>query len=545
MKKIVKIVFFVTILLPIGLFLFCSCNKSRYKNLISYSFQENVNNLDPCTAYGSEEITVIGNIFEGLYKKSLDGSYTLGMADSLQISDDRKTYIFTLKNDIYWRNAILNKKGIVKRVTAEDFLFAFKRLMSPSTNAPFACNYYFIKNAKDVKEGKLPSDKLGVHVNEKNQLVINLEYETPMLKELLAAPPAMPCNEDFFNFTKGRYGTSKENVATNGPFFLNLWDNDQEKKVKIRVNNKYYDYDKIKIIGVNFSTRPHEEMLQMFKKQDINTAILTAKEYNKIKNKNIKANSFQNSIVGIVFNQKSSLFSNSNIKLALANDIDKSKINCKLTNNQFLANNIIPNSVKIYNQFYNELKPAGNCCPDYDASNAKKFFFAGINEIKAVDKNFNINSHSILINDCNFEILSQVLQTWQKDLSLFLKIDKSSDELYNKKLKTQDFESAVITLKSTMNTPLTILSAFQENSAFNFMNYNIPNLKTILSETTMQQNLVNITNKYFEAEKTICQNGYFIPLYSETEYFAHNSKIKNILFIPGSKEFYYAYAYVQ
>lgn len=543
MKKFINITFFTIMLLFVGLLL-CSCGKSRYENLISYSFQENVNNLDPCTACSNEEITIINNIFEGLYKKSLDGNYTLGMAENVQISNDNKTYIFTLKDNIYWRNVKLSQKGIVKKVTAKDFLFAFRRLMSPNTNAPFASNYYFIKNAKNVKEGKLSPDKLGVQVNGKNQLVLNLEYETPILKELLAAPPAMPCNEDFFNFTKGRYGTSKEDVATNGPFFLNLWDREREKKVKIRVNNKYYNYDKIKIIGVNFSVRPYEEMLQMFKKQEINTAVLNAKEFNNIKNKNIKYTSFQNSVTGIIFNQKSSLFNNSNIKLALANDIDKAKINSKLQNNQFITNNLIPNSIKIYNQFYNELKPTDSCCPDYDALNAKKLFHSGVGQIKAADKDFNLNSHSILVNDFNFEILNQVLQTWQKDLGLFLKIDKLSDELYNKKLKNQNFESAVITLKSTMNTPLAILSAFTNDNVFNSIDHNIPNLKTILNEASIQQNLEDITNKYFEAERTICQNGYFIPLYSDTEYFAHNSRIKDIIFTPGSKEFYYAYAHV-
>ena len=306
-KKFLNIIKFILtfILMLTVCFIFNGCKKSKYDKLISYSFSNIPKNLDPQTAYESEEITLISNIFEGLYKKNIKNEYELGIAEKVIESDDKKTLTFKIKDNVFWH---VPKEEKDVKVSANDFVFAFKRLINPKTNSPYASNYFFIKNAKKINEGKMSINSLGVHKTKENELEIELEYKTPFLKELLAQTAAMPCNESFFDSTKGCYGTSKETIISNGPFYLNTWNVEKNTaKFRIRKNNKYHQKDLVKIIGVNFSVKTKEEAFNLFKNNEINTAIIDSNQFNSLSKNQYNKFPFQNKVNGIIFNKTNKL----------------------------------------------------------------------------------------------------------------------------------------------------------------------------------------------------------------------------------------------
>lgn len=536
-KKILCWALFLTFVLATLLF-FNGCKKSKFKNLISYSFFNNVKNLDPQTASEPEELTVIGNIFEGLYKKSLNEGYELGVAKNLEIKNN-KTYIFTLKNNVFWRNL---KDGESKvKVTANDFVFAFKRLISKKTNSPFASNYFFIKNAKKIHEQKADLNSLGIYANNNNQLILELEHSVPNLEELLAATPAMPCNEKFFKSTDGRYGTTKEHISCNGPFFLNAWqvENSLTKRIKIRANDEYHLKDNVKIVGVNFTTRSPEEAFNLFKNKEINTAILNSSQFNILDKNNFNNTPFQNKVVGLIFNQETPIFTDNSFRTALAYSVNREKITNKLELNQNIATGLIPNSITIAGQSYNKLKPNVNLCPIYNPSTAKKLINIAKKNID--EKDYNLNKYSILVNGTATQALNNMLQKWQKNLKLFLKVEEEENEKYFNRLKNGQFDLALVSIDNKFNTPNSILSAFTPNSKNNYAKYNVEALNKLLIAANTKTNLQEIVKNYSQAEYIICQQALFIPIAFETEYLAINKNIKNIIFNPANKQFYYAY----
>ena len=538
-KKICYISFAITIVFIISIF--SGCKKSKFDNLISYSFLNDVHNLDPQTACESEEITIINNIYEGLFKKSLDGGYENGVAKNIEISEDEKKYTFELKQNVFWK--MPNKPNEKNKVTAQDFVFAFKRLISPKTNSPYASNYFFIKNKKKINEGKEDLNNLGISAASDNKLILELEFATPFLKQLLAETPAMPCNKDFFESTNGRYGLTKANIASNGPFFLSSWETTgKTKKIKIRRNADYHFKDIVKIIGVNFSIRDKDSAFNLFQKKETNTAIVDQTQFDELSKNEITSQNFQNSVSGLVFNNNIPFFALKETRFALSSAVNREILKNKLTKSQTIAYNIVPNSVTINGVCYNKQRPDGEpLCPKYNPDIAKKLITASKNIMKNENKNFNINSYSILINSEKHFVLDQLLQTWQKDLNIFLKIQPEDKETYYKKLKNKEFDIALITLNSKYNSPASILSGFKNNSPFNYMSYDIPEFDETLN-FAISPTISHTLTKYFKAEQMICHNGYFIPLFFETSYFVHDSKLKNIIFSPASKKFYYAYS---
>ena len=130
-------------------------------------------------------------------------------------------------------------KTFDSRVTAADFVFALRRAVAPATGAPEALSLGVIKNAKSIINGKMSSDKLGVQAVGDFELRITLESATDesAFLDLLTKAICMPCNETFFNATKGRYGLDYSTLLCNGPFYLSYWLHDSALTIK---NNDDY-----------------------------------------------------------------------------------------------------------------------------------------------------------------------------------------------------------------------------------------------------------------------------------------------------------------
>ena len=106
--------------------------------------------------------------------------------------------------------------GYNQAVTAADFVFAFRRVVDPAIQSPYATSFYCIQNAQQIHQGSAPVDQLGVTAVNDTTLVIQLAYPNALFLELMSSTAAMPCHEAFFKQTNGRYGLSMSTVLSNG-----------------------------------------------------------------------------------------------------------------------------------------------------------------------------------------------------------------------------------------------------------------------------------------------------------------------------------------
>ena len=131
------------------------------------SVTEELNSLDPSFNQYATSLAMIGNTNEGLYKYDRDGQITLGMAESVDISDDECNYTFHIR-DAYWSNG--------DPVTANDWEYSWKRLADPVNACPqsFFLVTAGIKNAYEVCYEGADVDTLGVKATDDKTLVVEL-----------------------------------------------------------------------------------------------------------------------------------------------------------------------------------------------------------------------------------------------------------------------------------------------------------------------------------------------------------------------------------
>src|SRR5689334_479455 len=139
--------------------------------------------LDPQFASTQWEAAIAADIMTGLVVDGPDGKPLPGAAEKWDVSPDGLTWTFHLRSE-NWSDG--------RKVTAEDFAFAWQRLMDPRTAANAAFILYVVKNAQAINGGKAAPDTLGVRAVDDKTLEVRLEHPAPYFAELLTHPATGP-----------------------------------------------------------------------------------------------------------------------------------------------------------------------------------------------------------------------------------------------------------------------------------------------------------------------------------------------------------------
>jgi oligopeptide transport system substrate-binding protein len=126
--------------------------------------------LDHHKASDIQSFRIASDMFEGLLATGPDGTPILGAAESWRISPDGLTYHFFLRADGRWSDGT--------PVTADDFVFAWRRLLDPATRSDYAYFLWPVKNGEAVNKGELPPDRLGVEAVDARTFKVTLERPT-------------------------------------------------------------------------------------------------------------------------------------------------------------------------------------------------------------------------------------------------------------------------------------------------------------------------------------------------------------------------------
>ncbi len=216
--------------------------------------------LDPHHIDGTWEANIDGDLFEGLVAADPAGRPIPGMATNWETSVDGLTWTFHLRKAM-WSDGVA--------VTAQDFVFAWERLLAPENAAPYAYNMWVVKNARAISDGKLPPSALGVYAPNQNTLVVHLEHPAPYLPQLLIHQTAAPVPRHLVA-KLGNTWAQQHSIVSNGAYMVKEWvPNDHVTLIK---NPHYYDAAKVRIDTVRyFDTTDSQAALMEFRGRQIDT----------------------------------------------------------------------------------------------------------------------------------------------------------------------------------------------------------------------------------------------------------------------------------
>jgi len=200
--------------------------------------------LDPGLATDTTSSNVLLNIMDPLVRLNPDTLEAVpSLAESWDISSDGKTVTFHLRKDGKWTNG--------DPVTAKDFVYSWKRTLSPELAADYAYQLYGIDGAQEYnacqKNCSALADKVGVEAPDDYTLVVHLTSPQPWFIQQASHHSFLAVHQA----TVEQFGdkwTEPQNIVTDGPYKLAKWEHDSE--IDLVKNDQWRDAKDVKLTSV-------------------------------------------------------------------------------------------------------------------------------------------------------------------------------------------------------------------------------------------------------------------------------------------------------
>lgn len=188
MKKTISLLLALLMLATV----FTGCGDNGKGAVIPVYISDEIVNFDPAFAYNDDAaLKILPLLYEGLTAINEKGKVENALMDKYtyeQQEDGSYMMEVTLKES-YWNDGIT--------VSADDFVYAFKRIMDPEFDSAAAALLFDLQNARQVKEGTVSIDDLGVRSAEKTvlQFIFDYDIDVDAWLETLASPVLVPLRE--------------------------------------------------------------------------------------------------------------------------------------------------------------------------------------------------------------------------------------------------------------------------------------------------------------------------------------------------------------
>lgn len=215
----------------------CTTIKGDNKGMIIDIYMTTeLTDFDPALHYNDNAmVKVFDLIYEGLTNLNAKGKWEKALMKKYELlgSDEDGWYLLITLDSTKWSDG--------RTVQAQDFVYAWKRIVDPDFKSEAASLLFDVTNARDIKLGDLSVDDLGVSAVDVYVLQVNFDKKPDVDKFFTAAASAalVPLREDLVS-REEHFAKAASNIITNGPFAIKSLNKDGTFRLE---RNNYYFID--------------------------------------------------------------------------------------------------------------------------------------------------------------------------------------------------------------------------------------------------------------------------------------------------------------
>ena len=198
------------------------------KDSYTTTFTELPQTWDVLATSRAADADYIIDTFDGLMEYDCEGVQQFKLADSLEVSEDGKTYTFHIREGVKW---VDSQGREIADVTADDFVAGFQHMMDTMGGLEYLVEGVIVGASDYIYGTDKDMSKVGVKALDANTLVYELEQPTSYFITMIAYGNFAPMCRSFYESLGGkfgteytseglRYGTSYETIAYNGPMLI-------------------------------------------------------------------------------------------------------------------------------------------------------------------------------------------------------------------------------------------------------------------------------------------------------------------------------------
>lgn len=476
--------------------------------------------LDPAKSTGVPEMTILTQLFEGLTTYDpVTMEVIPGAAKSWSVSKDGLTYTFKLRSGLKWSDG--------SPLTADDFVYGWRRALSPKTASEYAYQMYYVKNAKAYNEGKIKDPKkLGVKAIGKDTVEVTLEAPTTYFLTLTAFPTYFPTPKKVIE----KYGEDKwyqkGKMVSNGPFKLKDWK--INKNVTVEKNPQYWDAKNVTLQGADFlpieNLDTEDKSFRSGRLHMTSQVPLSKIDYYRNQKKKGKADAFRiDPYLGSYFyriNVTRKPFNDRRIREALSLALDRKLIVERVTKGgQFPATSYTPKNTAGYNGPTNLNASATKA----DIAKARKLLadagYPGGKGLPTIELLYNTN-------EAHKKVAVAIQSMWKKNLGVNVELVNQEWKVYLNSQQKLDFTASRAGWIGDYPDPNTFLDLFVSDGQQNQTGWKNKEYDSYIAKAATEKDNAKRFELFKKAEEVLLRELPIIPIYHYTRVFQLVPQIK-------------------
>lgn len=505
------------------------------KQHITYNNAAEPETIDPAKASGAPDLTVINAVFEGLVRYDKETKIQPGMAKTWDISPDGKTYTFHLR-DAKWSNG--------DPVTADDFVFAWERLLNPDTASDYADKLYsYVVNAEEYTNGDIKDfSQVGIKTLDEKTLQVQLKGPVPQFLGITAFGALMPVNKKVVSADKD-WATKFDTYVGNGPFKMSSWEKNQ--KMDFVKNENYWDKDAVKLESLTFTAVSEASTeLNMFETGQIDFGNNPPLEdIERLINNGTVTVGADLSTYYYLFNTKAKPFDDARVRKAFAMAIDRKSIVKNITKaGQIPAFAHVPPGFPDADTAKDFREVGGDYFKE-DVAKAKELLAeAGYPDGKGLPKIELLSNDS----ESHLKIAQAIVEMWKQNLGIS-NITVKSEEwgVFLKDLDEGNYQVARAGWSADYLDAMTFVDMFTTTGGNNSTNWSNKQYDDDIAKANVESDITKRIAFMHDAEKLMMNDMIILPIYYYTNPYYAKPYVKDFIVPTFSTDVEFKWAYVE
>lgn len=481
------------------------------EQVFTYNMGAEPPSIDPQLVEDVTGSAIARDLFEGLLTQKADGTLAPGVATRWEVSDDKMTYTFYLRDTARWSNG--------DPVTAHDFVYAWRRAVDPKLASPYSgyMRLMSIANAAEIIEGKKPVEKLGVKAIDDLTFQVHLKNPLPYFPTMVVHTTTMPAHRPTIE-KHGDQWTRPGNMVSNGAYVLT--EHVLNERLVRERNPRYWNndntlIDKVVALVIN----DENQAFNRYQAGELDMAAVPTGQYKRLKQK------MPDEVYSVprlcsyyyALNVEKKPLDDVRVRKALAYAVNRDIITRNILQaGQIPAYTFTPGSTANFE--VPEVPYAKMTQKERDRKARELLAEAGFDKSNPLQVTILYNT-----SEGHKKIAIAISQMWKRVLGVKTTLENQEWKTFLNTRDLGDFQVARAAWCGDYNEASTFLELMMSNSEYNDSNYKNPEVDRLMEAS---KTLDDPNPNYTRVEEIIAEDFPIIPIYHYTNTFLLKPSVK-------------------
>jgi oligopeptide transport system substrate-binding protein len=487
------------------------------KQVLNLTVSEEPATLDSSVSVDPHSVNLLNNVMEGLMRLGRDSKPELAIAQQVGVSADKRVYTFHLR-EARWSDG--------EPVRAEDFAYAWKRVLHPQTHSRSAYLFFPIQGAQDYHHGRISWERVGIRVIDDQTLRVTLARPIPYFLELTTTAAYLPQREDIVERLGSSFGKNAADMVYDGPFRISGWE--RGNKIVLTRNEQYWDKGEVFLETVRAAVvSGTAEGIQLYHTYQTDTAQVDQIYADLYKKSSDWKEQPTASVQFLQFNLQYPLFRNPYIRKAFSYAIDREALTYDLLMvGSMPAGSIIPPTILPINERSGEIVEKRPEFHRFDPQQAQVWLKKGMDDLHL--KQFP-QEVVMTVPETDKQVALFLQNQFRRNLGVEVKIDPKPLSSYPQQLDRGKFDIAINEWRASYRDPGGVLVAFSSEGPCNPGKWSASEYDRWLEQAAGTEDEEKRISLYLQAEKKLLEDAAISPLAFQSEAFIQRKWVKNVV----------------